>query len=98
MLTAKLLVAAGAPLQLKAGERLPPVQPKPLNTCSLAILAPGLISELVKLNPAAFAPFTPSALTPSAAIHIPNLLMAFLPFDQSDFYRVPPVSAIALWG
>jgi hypothetical protein len=27
----------GAPLQLKAGERLPPVQPNPLNTCSLAM-------------------------------------------------------------
>jgi hypothetical protein len=38
--TAKLLVPLGAPLQLKAGEMLPPVQPKPLNTCSLTMVPP----------------------------------------------------------
>src|SRR6202046_4541375 len=99
MLTAKLLVAAGAPLQLKAGERLPPVQPKPLNTCSLAILAPCLISALVKVRPAAFAALAPNVLTPSAAIQIPILFTTFLPFDESGFfYLVPPRSAITLGG
>src|SRR6201992_3230259 len=89
MLTAKLLVAGGAPLQLKAGERLPPVQPKPLKTCSLAILAPGLISALVKVKPPAFAAFAPSAHTPSAAIHFPKLVIAFLPIDNSGFLSRP---------
>jgi hypothetical protein len=49
MLTAKLLVPLGAPVQLKAGEMLPPVQPKALNTCSLTIVPPSLISELVNV-------------------------------------------------
>jgi hypothetical protein len=86
MLTAKLLVAAGAPLQLKAGERLPPLQPKPLNTCSLAMLAPSLISALVKVNPAAFAAPAPHTLTPSAAIQIPNLFTTYLSFDEIGIF------------
>jgi len=49
MLTAKLLVPLGAPLQLKAGETLPPVQPNPLKTCSLTIAPPSLRSELIKV-------------------------------------------------
>src|ERR1700690_2436414 len=67
MLTAKLLVAAGAPLQLSAGETLPPLQPKPLNTCSLTMVAPSLISELVKVMLCALAKSAPKALKPSAA-------------------------------
>src|SRR5262249_17787659 len=48
--TAKLLVPAGAPLQLKAGEVLLPVQPKPLNTCAPAIVAPSLMSGLLSVR------------------------------------------------
>src|SRR6185437_4500213 len=47
---AKLLVSAGAPLQASAGETLPPWQPKPLNTCAAAMVAPGDRSVLVSLN------------------------------------------------
>src|ERR1700733_9575828 len=70
MLTAKLLVAAGAPLQFRAGETLSPLQPKPVNPCSLAIVPPSLISGLVKLMTCASAALTPSKLTPNAAIQI----------------------------
>src|SRR5271169_2641344 len=79
MLTAKLLVPLGAPLQLRPGETLPPVQPNPLNTCSLAMVPPSLISELVRLKLCAFATLTPNALTPSAAIQIASFFIAFLP-------------------
>ncbi len=68
MLTAKLLVPLGAPLQLKAGETLPPAQPKPLNTCSLTMVPPSLRSELVKVMFCAIAALEPSTLTASAAI------------------------------
>src|SRR5689334_4784744 len=67
MVTAKLLVPVGAPLQLSAGETLPPVQPKPLNTCSLAMVAPSLISALVRVRLCACAALTPSKATPIAA-------------------------------
>src|SRR4029453_4446792 len=67
MVTAELLAPVGAPLQLKAGETLPPVQPKPLNTCSLAMVAPSLRSVLVKLMLCAFAALGPNRLRPSAA-------------------------------
>src|SRR5262249_36904480 len=50
IITAKLFVPAGAPLQLKAGEMLLPVQPNPLNTCSLAIVEPSLTSGLVNVR------------------------------------------------
>src|SRR5579859_6763627 len=79
MLTAKLLVPLGAPLQLKAGETLAPVQPKPLNTCSLTMVAPSLRSELVKVMFCAIATLEPSTLTPSAAIQRANFAMQFLP-------------------
>ena len=59
MLTAKLLVPLGAPLQLKAGETLPPAQPKPLNTCSLTMVSPSLRSELVKVMFCAIAALEP---------------------------------------
>src|ERR1700716_3333648 len=75
MLTAKLLVPLGAPLQLKAGETLPPVQPKPLNTCSLAMVAPSAISGLVKVMLCALARVGPSALTPSAAIQATGFII-----------------------
>ena len=85
MLTAKLLVPEGAPLQLRAGETLPPVQPKPLNTCSLAMVAPSLISALVKVMLCAFAAPAPNALTPSTAIQIGSLVMAIPPRLSRDF-------------
>src|SRR5208283_606185 len=47
---AKLLVPLGAPDQSSAGEIFLPVQSQPLNTCSSAILAPGLTSGLVKVS------------------------------------------------
>src|SRR5689334_13979173 len=67
MVTAKLLAPLGAPLQLRAGETLPPVQPKPLNTCSLAMVAPSLRSVLARLMLCAFAALVPNRLNPSAA-------------------------------
>jgi len=42
MLTAKLFVSFAAPDQESAGDTFLPVQSYPLNTCSSAILAPGL--------------------------------------------------------
>src|ERR1700704_3209779 len=79
MLTAKLLVAAGAPLQFRLGEILLPVQPKPLNTCSVAMVAPSLSSVLVKVILCAFAALAPDALTPSAAIQTASFVMAVAP-------------------
>src|SRR3954471_17165884 len=75
MVTAKLLVPLGAPLQLRAGETLPPVQPKPLNTCSLVIPPPSTTSELVRVMVCAIAAFEPSMPTPSATIQGPNRAM-----------------------
>src|ERR1700722_10674764 len=52
LVMAKLLVPLGAPLQLKDGEILPPLQPKPysaLSTCSSFMAPPSLTSALVKL-------------------------------------------------
>src|ERR1700734_900190 len=67
MLTAKLLVALGAPLQLKLGETLFPVQPNPLNTCSLAIVPPSLTSELVRLMLCAYAAVMPHTVDKTRA-------------------------------
>src|SRR6478752_2939601 len=92
MVTAKLLVPLGAPLQFKAGETLPPVQPKPLNTCSLAMVPPSLTSELVKVMFCASAALEPSTLMPSAVIQRPNFGMQFLPYDVAGFL-VGPVPA-----
>src|SRR3974390_3334134 len=84
METAKLLVAAGAPLQLRAGETLLPVQPKPLNTWSLAIVAPSLISGLVSARLCALAPPPPSrpraSVAISAAIQTADFAMSFHPW------------------
>src|SRR6516165_4968975 len=76
MVTAKLLVPLGAPFQLNAGERLPPVQPKPLNTCSLAIVLPSLMSGLVKAMLCALAAPEPSAPMQSTAIQGANFAIA----------------------
>src|ERR1700761_2183581 len=89
MLTAKLLVAAGAPLQLNAGDRLPPLQPNPLNTCSLTMLAPSLMSALVNVIFCAFAALAPHALKLSTAIQIPSFAMVILPFDEPGFEPRP---------
>src|ERR1700722_7665973 len=51
--SAKLCVPLGALLQESAGERLPPWQPKPLNTWASAIFAPALMSGLARVNFAA---------------------------------------------
>src|SRR5262249_15171462 len=51
--SAKLFVPAGAPDHLSAGEMFLPEQPKPLNTCSSAIMAFGLMSALSSLSPCA---------------------------------------------
>src|SRR4051794_4014821 len=51
--TAKLLVPAGAPLQLRAGEMLAPLQPNPFKSCSSAIVPPSFRSGLVKVRPCA---------------------------------------------
>src|ERR1041385_1117241 len=84
MLNAKLLVPAGAPLQFKAGEILPPVQPKPLNTCSLAMVPPSLISALLKVMLCAFAAVIPSALAANAAIQTASLAIASLPMSRNS--------------
>src|ERR1700721_2752905 len=47
---AKLFVSAGAPLQNSAGERFLPLQPKPLNTWSSAIVLPWPMSGLTRVN------------------------------------------------
>src|ERR1700688_2113283 len=44
---AKLLVLLGAPLQLKDGEILPPLQPNTFATCASLIVEPSLTSALV---------------------------------------------------
>src|SRR6185437_4514556 len=89
MLRAKLLAPLGAPLQLKAGEMLPPVQPKPLKTCSLAIVAPSLTSALVKVMFCAMATLEPSTLRPNAVIQTTNFVMLLLPHDMPGFSVVP---------
>jgi hypothetical protein len=49
-MSAKLFVPAGAPVQASAGETFCPVQPKPLNTCSIFIVAPSATSGLDSRN------------------------------------------------
>src|SRR5258706_11025875 len=97
MVTAKLLVPPGAPLQLSAGETLLPVQPKPLNTCSLAMVAPSLRSVLAKLMLCAFAAPVPNRLKPSAA-KTAGLFMAYSLIDAGNVARFPLMPAIAIFG
>src|SRR5665213_3956330 len=82
MLTARLLVPLGAPLQLSSGETLPPVQPKPLNTCSLAIVPPSLMSVLVKVMLCACAAVAPRAVRPSA-IQTVHFVTAIPPLQKA---------------
>jgi hypothetical protein len=91
MVTAKLFVPLGAPSQLNGGERLSPVQPKPLNTCSLAMVPPSLMSGLVKVMLCAFAALEPSAPMPSTAIQRANLVAAIPPFIFAEIVQVSPV-------
>src|SRR4029077_16663950 len=79
MVTAKLLVPLGAPFQLRAGERLPPVQPNPLNTCSLAKVPPSLRSALAKVMLCAFATPEPSVPMPSSDMERTIFLTIFPP-------------------
>src|ERR1700722_6463733 len=98
MLTAKLLVAEGAPLQLSDGETLPPLQPKPLNTCSLAMVAPSLISALVTVMSWAHAAPAPNRLTAQAEINpvAANFVMAIPPSVSRDFLsRIPQAKALS---
>src|SRR5665213_893161 len=100
MLTAKLLVPLGAPLQLRAGDRLPPVQPNPLNTCSLAMVAPSLMSALVRVMLcalAALAPSAPKPNAPSAAIHC-FVMVTSSPSMSRAFAFVPLAPAIAIFS
>jgi hypothetical protein len=78
------LVPPGAPLQLNSGETLPPVQPKPLNTCSLAMVPPSLMSVLVKVMLCACAAVAPSTLKPSAAIQTVDFFMIFPPLHRPE--------------
>ena len=64
--TAKLLVPAGAPDQLSAGDTFLPVQPKLLNTKVSAIFAPSEISGLFSSNAGA-------AVEASVAANIPAI-------------------------
>src|SRR5437899_7083959 len=99
MLTAKLLVPAGAPLQLSAGERLPPLQPRPFNTCSLEMVAPSLRSALVKVMLCASAALALSRLRPSAAIRIASFATANPSLDQPGFFALfPLLPNIAIFG
>src|SRR5262249_47861541 len=50
--SAKLFVPEGAPDHASAGETFCPEQPKPLNTCSIAMGPLGLMSGLLSLNAA----------------------------------------------
>src|SRR5215469_12726444 len=73
--SAKLLVPLGAPLQLKAGDTLAPLQPKLLNTCSLATVAPSLSSALVTVMLCALAAPTLNNPIPSVAIRVTNFVI-----------------------
>src|ERR1700687_3664924 len=90
MLTAKLLVPAGDPLQLSAGETLPPLQPKPFNTCSLEMVAPSLRSALVRVMLCASAALAPNRLKPSAPIRIASFAMANPSLAQPGFFALYP--------
>jgi hypothetical protein len=73
------LVPAGAPLQLNCGETLRPVQPKPFNNCSSAIVAPSLISVLVKVMSCGLAALAQDTPIASAAIQTASRAMAVPP-------------------
>src|SRR6185312_9286146 len=95
MLTAKLLVPLGAPLQFRAGEILLPVQPKPLNTCSLAMVPPSLMSGLLRERLCALAALTVHAemrMPPSAAFQTVILAMPTLPFGQPGSFCFRPAA------
>src|ERR1700730_802642 len=99
MLTAKLLVPGGTPLQLSAGERLPPLQPKPFNTCSLAMVAPSLRSGLVKVMLCAFAVLAPSRLRPSEPHTIGFVIgNPSLSIDAGIIALRPLIPAMAIFG
>src|SRR5579862_4079605 len=93
MRSAKLLVPAGALLQLRAGEILPPLQPKPLKTCAAAIVLPSARSGLERVNlppPPAFgvcaAAMVTAASSQAPAVHavlIGPLLSGGLPERRS---------------
>src|SRR6185312_6494130 len=101
MLTAKLLVSFGAPLQFRAGEILLPVQPKPLNTCSLAMVPPSLMSGLLRDRLCALAALMVHAemrMPPSAAFQTVLLAMPPSPSVNRDHSAsVPPLAAIAIF-
>src|SRR5207245_2754572 len=63
--SARLFVASGAPDHPSAGDMFSPEQPKPLNTCSIAIGPFGRMSGLTSLNGARAAPsFFLAAMVP----------------------------------
>jgi hypothetical protein len=62
--SAKLFVPAGTLLQDSAGEILPPVHPKELNTCAWGIFLPLAILGLVSVNAAAVCAWAAQVITP----------------------------------
>src|SRR6516165_2181335 len=72
--SAKLWVPAGAPLQARAGDMLPPLQPNSWNTWALAIVPPAVISVLVRLN-LAMAPVSLAAGGAAASKVVPATAM-----------------------
>src|SRR5271165_7085584 len=87
-LTAKLFVPFGAPDQDSAGETFLPVQSQPLNTCSSAIFAPGLMSGLVSVI--AFAAPAPRRPAVASSIEAEALGMHFPPPKNCPRRRRPP--------
>ena len=62
------MIPDGAPDHFSAGEVLPPVQPKPENTCSSGIFAPGAMSGLVSSRALADAEASRAAPKTNAAL------------------------------
>src|SRR5271167_3558728 len=82
MLTAKLFVPRGAPVQRSSGDTFLPVQSQPLNTCSSAIRPPCRMSGLVKVSELA----APALATPPtiSAVQKAIVRMRFVPPKASD--------------
>jgi hypothetical protein len=84
MVSAKLLVLAGAPDQARRGEIFCPVQPKALNTCSLWMVPPSLISGLVSVKPSARAAPASAIPPPKAAARIVLLCMFLFTLETTE--------------
>src|SRR5688572_22987904 len=78
MVTAKLLVPAGAPDQASCGEMFSPLHPMPLNTCLLERVAPSLMSVEVSVKPWAKDEPETRRVAPSAATTASKRVMGIL--------------------